>query len=119
GRRPVLIAGYFLAAATMAGFAAASWARVENWSIWFALLGLAGMYLAVEEALEGAVTADLVPDPAQRGSAYGGLAAVNGMGDLIARLGAGLLMSYAGLPVAFAAAGTLMLAGALLLKWVR
>ena len=53
------------------------------------LLGLlfatAGIYLAVEESLEPAMTADLVPDESVRGTAYGVLATVNGflMLDLI------------------------------------
>jgi hypothetical protein len=47
------------------------------------------------------------------------LAAVNGAGDFVASLGAGLLMQYAGLPAAFLAAGTLMLMGAVLLRLLR
>ena len=44
----------------------------------------AGVYVAIQEALEPAITADLVPDKAIRGTAIGVLATVNGLGDFVA-----------------------------------
>ena len=120
GRRRVLIGGYLLGVVTMLGLAAAASFSVSNsWAL-FGLLGLAGAYLAVDrKALEGAVTADLVPDAARRGTAYGVLAAANGVADFFASLVAGLLMQFAGLDPAFLVAATLMFFGAALLKWLR
>jgi MFS family permease len=110
GHRPVLVCGYLLGAATMVGFGvlfvtetrAVAWVAV--------LFALAGVYVAVQEALEPAIAADLVPDTAARGTAFGVLAAVNGLGDVFASIGIGALFML-GSPVAFAVAAGLMLAG--------
>ena len=65
-------------------------------------------------ALEPAITADLVPDRAIRGTAMGMLATVNGLGDFVASVGVGVLFAL-GPQVGFAVAAGLMLTGALLL----
>ena len=54
-----------------------------------------GMYVAVEEALEGGMTADLVPDLSVRSTAYGVLGVVNGIGDFVASLVVGWLWRLA------------------------
>jgi MFS family permease len=56
---------------------------------------LAGLYVAAEDALEGAIPADLVP-PGQRGTAYGLMGAVNGFGDLVASAMVGTLLVLRG-----------------------
>ena len=53
-------------------------------------LGWQGFSIAVADALEGAMTADLVSDPL-RGTAYGVLGAINGVGDLVASVVVGIL----------------------------
>ena len=58
------------------------------------LFALAGVYVAVQEALEPAITADLVPDRAIRGTAMGMLASVNGIGDFVASVGFGELVYH-------------------------
>jgi MFS family permease len=75
---------------------------------------LAGLYIAAEDALEGAIPADLIV-PELRGVAYGVLGTVNGVGDLIASVLVGTLWTAASPAVAFAVAGVLMAAGAILM----
>ena len=75
------------------------------------LFALAGVFVAIEEALEPAITADLVPDKAIRGTAMGVLATVNGLGDFVASVGVGALFAL-GPQVGFAVASGVMLVGA-------
>ena len=88
----------------------------ETRSVWWlgVLFALAGVYIAIQEALEPAITADLVPDRAIRGTAMGMLATVNGLGDFVASVGVGALFAL-GPQVGFAAAAALMFTGAVLL----
>jgi MFS family permease len=110
GHRPVLVGGYLLGAGTMTGFGVL-FATETRGVAWVAVLfATAGVYVAVQEALEPAIAADLVPDRAARGTAFGVLAAVNGLGDVFASIGIGALFLL-GEPVAFATAAGLMLAG--------
>ena len=78
------------------------------------LFALAGLTLAFEDTLEGAITASLV-DPSIRGTAYGTLAAANGIGDLISSSVVGLLWTLLGPAWAFGAAAAFCLAGTLFL----
>lgn len=111
GHRRVLVGGYMLAAVTVVGFALLFATQSASLG-WLALLFAgAGCYLAIEEALEPALAADLVPDVAVRGTAYGVLATVNGLGDFVASVGVGALFAV-GPEVGFAAAAALMAAGA-------
>lgn len=115
-RRP-LIAGYFLGAITMAGFALTDQFHLASRGMFVILFALAGTYLAIEESLESVITADLVPDRSLRGTAYGVMGSVNGAGDFLSSLAVGALMymHWAGIPTAFLVAAVTMLAGALLL----
>jgi MFS family permease len=112
GHRTVLVVGYGLGVATMLGFAALF--LTETQSVWWigVLFALAGIYIAIEEALEPAMTADLVPDRAVRGTAFGVLSGVNGVGDFVASVGVGALFVL-GPQVAFATSAALMLLGTL------
>ena len=75
------------------------------------LFALAGVFIAIEESLEGAMTADLVPDDSNRGTAYGVMGTVNGVGDFLSSALVGLLWSLS--PEAgFAYAAVAMLLGA-------
>jgi MFS family permease len=111
GHRGVLVAGYVLAAGTMAGFAALFVTSTPS-VVWLAVLfALAGVYTAVEESLEPAMAADLVPDAAVRGTAFGVLATVNGLGDFVASVGVGSLFAV-GAEWGFGSAAVLMALGA-------
>jgi hypothetical protein len=67
--------------------------------------------VGIQDALEGAIPADLVT-PAERGTAYGAMGAVNGFGDLFASALTGTLRTMVSPVAAFACAAGLMLAGA-------
>lgn len=110
GHRPVLVVGYALGAA-MAALTACSFAlQWDNLLVLTIVFGLAGLYIAVQEALEGAMTADYVPLEL-RGIGYGALGAVNGVGDLFSSLVVGLLWTTVSPVLAFGVAAAFMTAG--------
>ena len=98
-RRGLLLLGYLLGAVVMVGFAIA-FVTHTNSILWLGVLfSLAGVYIAVEDSLEGALTADLVPDESNRGTAYGVMGTVNGIGDFLSSVVVGLLWSLSPRPV--------------------
>jgi MFS family permease len=116
GRRGLLVGGYLVGVVVMLGFAAGFLWEVRLLAYTAGLFVLAGVYAAVQEALEGAMTADLIPDRTRRGTAYGILGCVNGVGDFAASLTAGLLLTWRPeLAFAYAAAWMLLGAGAMAL----
>jgi MFS family permease len=118
GRRGILVLGYVLGAIVMLGFIAAFHTHTTSIVFLGVLFALAGVYIAIEESLEGAMTADLVPDESNRGTAYGVMGTVNGVGDFLSSAVVGLLWSFS--PEAgFLYAAAAMLLGALLLARVR
>jgi MFS family permease len=119
GRRGLLALGYLAGALTAAGFVAAF---LLSWRYPAYLLGLfclAGIYIAAEDALEGAMTADLVPAVESRGIAYGVMGTVNGVGDLAASVLVGALWTAVSPAVAFAYAAVAMGVGALVMARLR
>lgn len=110
GRLPLLVMGYLLGAATFGGFALVLGLGIVEPSLWIALFALCGVVIALEETLEGATAADFVTDPQLRGTAFGVLGAVNGMGDFVASAIVGALLVYWP-AAAFSVAAALMLAG--------
>jgi MFS family permease len=118
GRRPLLIAGYALACLVMLGFGHVYFHGVTDLWPWAVLFALAGVFIATEEALEGAAAADLVEDPSLRGTAFGVLGVVNGLGDFVSSVVVGVLLTVA--PAgAFLYAAALMATGAALLARFR
>jgi hypothetical protein len=99
----------------MAGFGLAVVTGAAGLSVLAGLFALGGVYLAAEETLEAALTADLVPDRALLGTAFGLLATVNGFGDFASSVAAGLLFEVASPAWAFGSAAALMVLGAGLL----
>ena len=118
GRRGLLALGYVGGAVSSLGFAAAFLWKLEVLTYLLAMFGLAGFSIAVSDALEGAMTADLVTEPV-RVTAYGVLGAVNGVGDLVASVVVGVLWTTFSPVVAFAYAAVGMSAGALVLARFR
>lgn len=110
GHRRVLVAGYLLGAATMLGFALLFATETRSIGLLAVLFVCGGVYVAVQDALEPAITAELVPDRTLRGTAMGVLAATNGLGDFVASVGIGALFIL-GPAAGFAAATGIMLAG--------
>lgn len=78
-----------------------------------AVFVLGGIYVGVEETLEDSLCAELVGEE-HHGMAFGVLATVNGVGDLISSIVVGLLWSGIGTGVAFGYSAVLFLTGAVL-----
>lgn len=110
----LLAAGYLLGVATAAQIAAALAAQDADLARLGAVFFCAGLYIAIQDALEGAIPADLVPADS-RGTAYGLMGTVNGAGDLTASALVGSLWTAVSPAAAFGTSGAVMLAGALLL----
>ena len=119
GRLGILVLGYVVGALTAAGFVAAFAFSWRHPAYLLGLFCLAGIYIAAEDALEGAMTADLVPAVESRGIAYGVLGTVNGVGDLAASVIVGALWTAVSPAVAFAYATAAMAAGAVTIARVR
>jgi MFS family permease len=94
GRRGLLVTGYLVGVVVMLGFAAAFVWDAHSLGLVVVLFMLAGIYIAMQDALEGAMTADLIPDRTRRGTAYGVLGCVNGIGDFAASFIVGLLIAH-------------------------
>jgi len=109
-KRILLAAGYALGAVVAAGFIFAP-ATIPALA---ALFGLAGIHLAFQQAVEKAFAAEILPSAA-RGSGFGVLAAVNGVGDLVSSVAVGALWSAVSPAAGFIYAGVLVLVGALLI----
>jgi MFS family permease len=118
GRRGLLVVGYLLGVLVMLGFTAAFAWELRSLAYVIGLFVLAGVYIAFQESLEGAMTADLIPDRSRRGTAYGVLGCVNGIGDFAASFVVGLLIT-ARPEVAFLYAAGWMLLGAGAMAVVR
>jgi MFS family permease len=119
GRRGLLALGYLAGALTAAGFVAAFLLSWRHPAYLLGLFCLAGIYIAAEDALEGAMTADLVPAVGSRGIAYGVMGTVNGVGDLVASVLVGALWTAVSPVVAFAYAAVAMGVGALVMARLR
>jgi MFS family permease len=109
GRRALIITGWLIYAAVYAGFA---WSQsVQALVGWFLVYSV---YAAAVEGSEKALIADLTPD-AQRATAFGWHAAVQGIGALAAGISFGLIWQCFGAPAAFMTGAALALAAAVLL----
>ena len=87
-RRGVLTAGYALGVLTNVLLA---WSTGRP-AVLLAAVGLSGIYIAVEETLEKATAAELLPRE-QRSLGLGVLASANAVGDMLSSIGVGLLLS--------------------------
>ncbi|GEM_PF-66144 len=114
GKRLLLALGYLAAAVMGIG-----WLFLTP-SIWHLglLFALGGVYLAAEDALEGALAADLLPDDL-RGTGYGVLATVNGVGDFLSSVIVGALWQSISPSAGFGYATGLFVAGAALMYRLR
>jgi MFS family permease len=109
GKRGLLAEGYFIGAVAFAGFIFAP----PTLSALAILFGLAGLHEAFVQSLEKSFAAELIP-AAVRGSGFGVLATVNGVGDLISSVAVGALWSSVSPNAGFIYAGFFCLLGALL-----
>lgn len=110
GHRPLLVAGYGLGTATALLAALAFWTATDSLVVLAALFLVAGLYVAVQEALEPTVTAEMV-QPDTLALSYGALGTVNGVAKFISSATVGLLWTVGSPIVAFAVAAVFMAAG--------
>jgi MFS family permease len=118
GRRGLLALGYLGGALSSLGLVVAFAWKLDSLVLLLATFALAGFSIAVEDALENAMTADLVSDRL-RGTAFGVLGTVNGVGDLVASVSVGALWTALSPVFAFGYAALLMGLGALILYRLR
>jgi MFS family permease len=113
GRRNMLAIGYLAGVCAFAGFIFAPPSILPL----AGLFALAGIHAAVQASLEKSLAAELLP-PEVRGSGFGLLATVNGIGDLISSVAVGALWSGVSPAAGFIYAGIFALFGAILiLRW--
>jgi len=108
-KRRLLAGGYALSAVMCAGILFLP----PNLGTFAAIFAVGGMYLGIEEACEDSLCAELVGEE-HHGMAFGVLATVNGVGDMLSSFLVGLLWTTRGIPAAFGYSAVLSLAGALL-----
>jgi MFS family permease len=116
---PLLFGGY-LCEALAAGAMAILFLRgnAATFPMLAAVFVVSGIFAAAKDTLEGAIPPDLT-GPEMRGSVYGTLGAVNGVGDLIASALTGTLWTAVSPGIAFGVAGSLMAVGSISVLWVR
>jgi MFS family permease len=114
GKRTLLGIGYFLFALMCLGFI------LEPPKLWAMLILfiLAGVYIALVDSMERALAGDLLPGNL-RGTGYGVLAMVNGVGDFVSSFVVGLLWARVSPAAGFIYAGSLTLVGGIVLFMVR
>ncbi|HJT77077.1 MAG TPA: MFS transporter, partial [Gemmataceae bacterium] len=118
GRRGLLALGFVLGGLTAVGFAVALPLRAGGLPLLVLLFTASGVSVTLVDALEGALTADVVPDESVRGLAYGVLGTVNGVGDFVSSALVGLLWSV-NPALGFGYAALAMLLGAAFLRGLR
>lgn len=113
GKRGLLALGYLVGALGFAGFIFVP----PTIPVLAMLFGLAGIHVGVQQSLEKSLASELLPTQI-RGSGFGVLAAVNGVGDLVSSIVVGALWSAVGTTAGFVYAGVFALLGAILIyRW--
>jgi MFS family permease len=110
----LLAVGYLLGVVTAVQIAVSLMLRDASLLRLAGVFASAGVYIAILDALEGAIPADLVPE-GTRGTGYGLMGTVNGIGDLTASVMVGTLWGTFSPGIAFNCAAVVMFAGTMLL----
>jgi MFS family permease len=110
GHRRILVAGYLVGALMAAGLAAAFFFHSQSLLLLVAVFVLAGFYIAAQDTLEATLTS-LLTDENLRGTAYGALGTVNGVGDFFSSTMVGAMWTLVGPEFGFGIAALLMAAG--------
>ncbi|SEQ52476.1 MFS transporter [Nitrosomonas ureae] len=118
GHLPILVAGYFLGVATAVSAALAFWFTVDSVAVLAGIFFLAGLYVAVQEALESTVTADMVRAETMTMS-IGALGTVNGTAKFVSSTTVGVVWTAVSPEFAFTLAAGFMLIGTLLISRVH
>ena len=118
GSLPVLIVGYTLGALTAIMTAMAFWFGIDSLLPLGTIFFIAGLYMAVQEALESTVTAGMVSGD-MLAMSFGALGTVNGTGKLVSSTVVGVLWTVVSPVFGFGLAALLMAAGTMGLTRVR
>lgn len=117
GHLPTLVIGYVLGALTAVLAALAFLLQIESVPFWGGVFLVAGLYMAVQEALESTVTAEMVAGDTLAMS-IGALGTVNGTAKFLSSTVVGLLWTLVSPVFAFTLAALLMMAGTVVLHRV-
>ena len=118
GHLPMLIAGYALGTLTAVLTALAFWSSTDSIPLLAGIFFIAGLYIAVQEALESTVTAGMV-QPETLTLSYGALGTVNGAAKFVSSATVGVVWTAASPVLGFGLAALLMAAGTLALLRVK
>ena len=118
GHLTVLIAGYVLGALTAVLTALAFWFAVDSIALLAGIFFIAGLYVAVQEALESTVTAEMV-QPDTLAMSYGVLGTVNGAAKFISSATVGVVWTAVSPVLGFGMAAGMMVAGTVALLRVK
>jgi len=118
GHLPVLVGGYVLGALTAVLTALAFWFGVDSMVLLGVIFFIAGLYVAVLEALESTVTAEMVQAD-KLAMSYGALGTVNGVAKFISSTTVGVLWTAISPVLSFGLAAVLMAGGTLALLRVK
>lgn len=118
GPLSVLIVGYALGVTTAVFTAMSFFFEMESLLLLGVIFFMAGLYMAVQEALESTVTAGLATAETL-GTSLGALGAVNGAAKFVSSTTVGVLWSAVSPVLGFGLAGGLMALGALMLSRLR
>jgi len=113
GKRGILALGYFLSAITCLGTAFLT----ADFLMLIPIFILAGFFTAITDTVEGAAASDFIP-PELRGTGFGLLQTINGIGDFISSAFVGVLWILISPIVAFIYAAALSAAGGVLLLYL-
>lgn len=118
GHLPVLVGGYVLGALMAVLTALAFWFGVDSVVLLGVIFFIAGLYVAVQEALESTVTAEMVQAD-KLVMSYGALGTVNGVAKLISSTTVGVLWTAISPVLGFGLAALFMAAGTVALLRVK
>lgn len=118
GHLTMLIVGYVLGALTAILTAIAFLLNIESTVLLAGIFFIAGIYVAVQEALESTVTAEMVQTDTLAMS-YGALGTVNGTAKFISSATVGVIWTVVSPVLGFGLAAVMMVAGTLALLRVR
>jgi len=113
GRRRILATGYFISAATCLGTAFLT----ADFLVLVPLFLLAGFFTAITDTIEGTAAADLLPTES-RGTGFGMLQTVNGIGDFASSVVVGTLWAFVSPLIAFGYAAILSAVGGIILLYL-
>jgi MFS family permease len=111
GKKRLLVAGYAVSGLMCLGFLLPG----AGYPLLVVLFSMGGLFIAVEDSLERAIAADMLPQDL-KGTGFGVLASVNGLGDFFSSVTVGLLWTLASPAAGFLYSAGLSFLGAFLIQ---